>query len=351
MINQDTFAGRLIQWYSHHKRDLPWRHTQDPYRIWLSEVILQQTRVKQGLPYYRAFIERFPTIFDLAAAEEQEVLRLWQGLGYYSRARNMQQTARYVVDQLDGIFPNTYTSLLALKGIGPYTAAAVASFAFKEPVAVLDGNVFRVLARLYGIETDIASHNAKNVFSKVANELISVQEPDLFNQAIMEFGAIQCTPVAPDCLLCPFQHECEAFQTGRQTMLPVKNKKTVVKKRFFHYIVLLNGDQIAMRLRSVKDIWQGLYDFMLIEKEFVLATEDLTQLPDVQGMGLPTHVFKQAKAYTHILSHQRIEAHFWHLSFESRPNLSNDMQFYTLAQIHQLPKPVLVDKYLSEHFF
>jgi A/G-specific adenine glycosylase len=351
LINQDTFAFRLIEWYRYHKRDLPWRHTQDPYLIWLSEIILQQTRVKQGLPYYLAFSKQFPTIFDLAAAPEQEVLRLWQGLGYYSRARNMQQTAQYVVNQFAGVFPNTYQSLLQLKGIGPYTAAALASFAFKESVAVLDGNVFRVLARLFGLETDIASHAAKGIFSELANQLISVTEPDLFNQAIMEFGAIQCTPVAPDCLLCPFQQECEAFQTGRQHTLPVKNKKTVIKKRFFHYIVLLFEDQLAMHLRASKDIWRGLYDFMLLEHDAILDTTALLEQSAVQNLGPATSILTQAKTYTHVLSHQRIEAHFWHLSFDTKPALPEGLEFYTLEEIHRLPKPILVNKYLNEHFF
>ncbi len=351
MINAHTFAQRLIHWYNYHKRDLPWRHTQDPYLIWLSEIILQQTRIKQGLPYYQAFSKRFPTIMELAAAPEQEVLRLWQGLGYYSRARNMQQTAQAIVAQHGGLFPNTYEGLLKLKGIGPYTAAAIASFAFKEPVAVLDGNVFRVLSRLYGITTDIASNGAKTEFSKLANGLISPTEPDLFNQALMEFGAIQCTPTSPDCLLCPFQQECEAFLSGRQHLLPVKSKKATVKKRFFHYIVLLSGNRIAMRLRNTKDIWQGLYDFMLVESSTQLDRENLVQLPEMTNLLPSNTIAEPLKTYTHILSHQRIEAQFWCITLNSKHDLPDNLRFYSIEQIHQLPKPVLINKYLSEHFF
>ncbi|WP_313999810.1 A/G-specific adenine glycosylase [Xanthocytophaga flava] len=351
MIIQDTFASRLIEWYEYHKRDLPWRHTNDPYQIWLSEIILQQTRVKQGLPYYENFVKSFPTIFDLAAAPEQEVLRLWQGLGYYSRARNMQETAKVIVNQHNGSFPNSYINLVKLKGIGPYTAAAIASFAFKESVAVLDGNVFRVLARLYGLETDIATTKAKTIFSTLANQLISSDSPDLYNQAIMEFGAIQCTPSSPDCLLCPFQQECEAFLTGRQNILPIKSKKTVIKNRFFHYIVFHIHDRIAMRLRAGKDIWQGLYDFWLSENDSIIDTEDLLKQHNLDLSDTVYTVKEPQKVYTHLLSHQHIEARFWHIQLETLPPVQEGLTFYTLEEVEQLPKPILINKYLSEHFF
>ncbi|MDJ1503976.1 A/G-specific adenine glycosylase [Cytophagaceae bacterium BD1B2-1] len=350
-MNQDTFASRLIEWYEYHKRDLPWRHTNDPYHIWLSEIILQQTRVKQGLPYYQNFVKAFPTIFDLAAAPEQEVLRLWQGLGYYSRARNMQETAKAIVNQQNGSFPNSYIALVKLKGIGPYTAAAIASFAFKESVAVLDGNVFRVLARLYGLETDIATSKAKTLFSTLANQLISSDSPDLYNQAIMEFGAIQCTHSSPDCLLCPFQQECEAFLTGRQNILPIKSKKTVIKNRFFHYIVFHVQNRIAMRLRGSKDIWQGLYDFWLSENDSILDTDELVKQLDLDLSDTIYTIKAPEKAYTHLLSHQRIEARFWHIQLEEVPQSQEGLTFYTLEEVEQLPKPILINKYLSEHFF
>ena len=354
--NAKDFADLLIGWYQYRKRDLPWRHTLDPYRIWLSEVILQQTRVKQGLPYYEVFVSRFPTVFDLAAASQQEVLRLWQGLGYYSRARNMQYTAQLIVNQYDGVFPENFAGLLKLKGVGTYTAAAIASFAFGESVAVLDGNVYRVLARLFGIETDIATHQAKAEFMRVANGLVCTDRPGLYNQAIMEFGAIQCTSAKPDCLLCPFQQQCNAFLTGRQAVLPVKHKKVTVRNRFFHYIVFSFQDRIALRLRAEKGIWQGLYDFPLIESDTLLETEALLAMPGfallwaANGNG-KNSILEMSQTYLHLLTHQRVEARFFRLRLDALPVLAPDNCFYDLAQVHALPKPVLIDKYLREHFF
>ncbi len=231
---QDTFAPVLEAWYERHKRNLPWRHTRDPYAIWLSEVILQQTRVVQGLPYYERFLNAYPHVQAMADADERDILRLWQGLGYYSRARNMHQTARQIVSERAGKFPDTYQELLRLKGIGAYTAAAIASFAFGERVAVVDGNVYRVLARVFGISEDITTTGAKKTFATLAQTLIgAAQDPATYNQAIMEFGAIQCTPVAPDCLLCPVHAHCVAFQTGRQHLLPVKSKKNARSRTLF----------------------------------------------------------------------------------------------------------------------
>ena len=257
----NLFAPKLIDWYHHQRRNLPWRHTRDPYFIWLSEVILQQTRVAQGLPYYQQFTEAYPTVFDLAAAPEQEIMRLWQGLGYYSRARNLSQTAQFIVQEQNGQFPDSYHKLLKLKGIGPYTAAAIASFAYDEAVAVVDGNVYRVLARVFGLATDITSTEGKKQFAQLANELLDVSQPATYNQAIMEFGALQCTPVSPDCLLCPFQANCVANATGQIAKLPVKTKKTKVRERFFNYFVIIKNQEIALKQRTDRDIWQQLYDF------------------------------------------------------------------------------------------
>ena len=259
------FAETLLNWYQRHKRNLPWRETTDAYAIWLSEVILQQTRVAQGLPYYLKFIEAYPTVQYLAAAPEDEVLRLWQGLGYYSRARNMHFTAKQVVQEYNGQFPSSYHELQKLKGVGSYTAAAVASFAFKEKVAVLDGNVFRVLSRVFGISDDIAAPASRKVFQQLADSLIPEQAPDTFNQAIMEFGAIQCTPVMPDCMFCPLQTSCFAFNRGLVQELPVKSKAKAVRPRFFHYLVFEWQGSYFMRKRLAGDIWQGLYDFYLYE--------------------------------------------------------------------------------------
>ena len=356
LIDQTTFAPRLLSWYARHKRDLPWRHTRDPYLIWLSEVILQQTRVKQGLPYYLAFAERFPTVFDLARAEEQEVLRLWQGLGYYSRARNLQHTARLVADEYGGRFPDNYRDLLQLKGIGPYTAAAIASFAFLEPVGVLDGNVYRVLSRLFGIETDIASSEARRVFAPLADRLVSRQSPDLYNQAIMEFGALLCTPVSPQCMFCPFNDKCEAFLTNRQHHLPVKSKKSPVRNRYFHYIVLKQDGRVGMKKRETKDIWQGLYDFYLIEAAQALDTSALLHEAALEAWLPEFTVSKISPMLTHQLTHQKVYARFWQVDVSDRIDLEEDAQkwgitYFESTQIHALPKPVMIDNYLKNHLF
>ncbi|MHC2993664.1 adenine glycosylase, partial [Pontibacter sp. HJ8] len=269
------FSDTLIAWYQRHKRALPWRETTDPYLIWLSEVILQQTRVKQGLPYYRSFADAYPTVQHLAAAPEDEVLRLWQGLGYYSRARNMHHTARQIVEEYGGVFPDNYETLLKLRGVGSYTAAAIASFAFREQVAVLDGNVFRVLARVFGLSDDIAVPASRKVFQQLANKLIPSDTPDIFNQAVMEFGAIQCTPVMPDCLFCPLQQSCFAFTHGLVQELPVKSKAKAARPRFFHYIVFELEGKYYLRKRLSGDIWEGLYDFYLYESDSKVLDKSL----------------------------------------------------------------------------
>lgn len=355
MLNKKLFGQKLVNWYTRHKRDLPWRHTTDPYLIWLSEVILQQTRVKQGMPYYLAFAGRFPTVQALAEANEKDVLRLWQGLGYYARARNMHQTAKIVSGHYNGQFPASYAGLLALRGIGPYTAAAIASFAFREPVAVLDGNVFRVLSRLLGIDTDIASHAGKREFSTLANELLDVRQPDSYNQAIMEFGAMLCTPASPQCMFCPFQSECVAFLSGRQDELPVKSRKLNTKTRYFHYLIFIHEEQIAMKERAAKDIWRGLYDFHLLEADQLLSTDELLARLEPQIAGEFTLV-AESEVYTHVLTHQRVYARFWHASVTDALAASNLAQwlgitFLHLPEVNAAPKPVLIDNYLKNHFF
>jgi A/G-specific adenine glycosylase len=345
------FATTLTGWYEHHKRDLPWRHTQNPYFIWLSEVILQQTRVAQGQPYYERFVVAYPTIQSLADADERELLRLWQGLGYYSRARNMHKTAKHIAETLGGRFPQTYVDLLKLPGIGPYTAAAIASFAFNEKVAVVDGNVYRVLARVFGIEEDITTTNAKKTFSVLANRLIQLSDnPAIYNQAIMEFGAIQCTPVSPDCLFCPLQQQCRAYLTGRQRMLPVKSKKAAVRERFFNYIVIRQGDRIALKERTQKDIWQHLYDFCLIETEEPM--EAFRELPEgnVLNWVLQEAIFKGlSDEKTHVLTHQKIRARFWLVEVPEgrKVQLPDGLTFCKPSETERLPKPILVVDYLK----
>ena len=261
-----NFHNILIKWYLQNKRDLPWRNTTNPYLIWLSEIMLQQTRVAQGMPYFFAFTKEFPTVFDLANAEEEKVLKLWQGLGYYSRARNLHKTAQYVANELNGVFPPVYKELLKLKGVGEYTAAAIASFSYNETVPVVDGNVFRVLSRYFDIESDIALPATKKEFTELAYELMPKDNPAIFNQAIMEFGALQCVPKNPDCSVCVFNESCMALQKKKVTVLPVKSKKLKVTNRFFNYLILEDvlGNTLIQK-RTLKGIWHNLYEFPLLE--------------------------------------------------------------------------------------
>ena len=256
-----SFAKLLINWYNNHQRDLPWRNTSAPYKIWLSEIILQQTRVNQGLPYYNKFINEYPSVHDLANAPEDEVMRLWQGLGYYSRARNLHECAKSIVNQYDGEFPSTYNELLKLKGVGKYTAAAIASFAFNQAVPVVDGNVFRVLARYFCVTDDIAQPKTFTKFFNIAKELIPEEQAASFNQAIMELGATICTPKKPACENCPLAQDCEARIHHKQSELPVKKKKIKIKHRYLYYLIWQEGGKLAMKKRGESDIWQGLFDF------------------------------------------------------------------------------------------
>jgi A/G-specific adenine glycosylase len=350
-LERQTFSEVLQNWYQRNKRHLPWRNIKDPYKIWLSEVILQQTRVVQGMPYYNKFVEKYPTVVDLANADEKEVLRLWQGLGYYSRARNMHQTAKVIANELNGQFPDTYIGLVKLKGIGPYTAAAIASFAFDEKVAVVDGNVYRVLARIFGVETDISSHEAKKVFGDLANELISNDSPGIHNQAMMEFGATYCTPANPGCMFCIFHYDCEANAKGKQAVLPVKSKKVKVKKRYFDYFVIERDGKLLMDKRGAKDIWEGLYNFYLIEsKDELLQIEEIDN--DFLQEILPISTIKNiSEKYKHVLTHQTIEVRFWHIVLNEDQSLTLplDYEFYTWAEVEDLPKPILIEKYLKKH--
>lgn len=343
-----AFATKIIEWYEENKRTLPWRQTKDPYKIWLSEIILQQTRVTQGLPYYQQFVKTFPTVFDLAKAPQLEVLRLWQGLGYYSRARNLHACAKSIVDNFDGKFPDTFEELKKLKGIGPYTAAAIASFAFKEPVAVVDGNVFRVLARIFGIENDISSPEGKKIFFEQANELISIEAPDLFNQAMMEFGALHCLPQNPKCDDCIFAKKCVANINSLQKELPFKSKKLKVRKRYLFYFVIQHKDQLLMKERGAKDIWQGLYDFYLLESKRLQKVERLLKENILKNYPIQT----SSNPIKHTLSHQQLIAKFFHVEIKSRKKFLefvkvNQLQAFNKIEIEKLPKPILIEKYLK----
>ncbi len=342
---------KLLDWYEKNKRDLPWRNTKNAYHIWLSEVILQQTRVKQGLPYYEKFVENYPTIQNLAQATESEVLRLWQGLGYYSRARNMHKTAQEIVEKLEGKIPDNYKNLLQLKGIGKYTAAAIASFGFNENVAVLDGNVYRVLSRFFGIETDIASPKAEKEFREIAQNILPKNEKsNPFNQAMMEFGALQCTPQSPDCLFCPLETECKALAKGKVNELPFKSKKMKIKERFFNYFIFEYQHKISLKVRNEKDIWEGLYDFYLIENKEILNNEQLKNIDFIENYTKNIHHI--SKIYTHILTHQRIYVCFFHIHINEKEEklLTEKVQFYDKNEVENLPKPILLANYFKEFY-
>jgi A/G-specific adenine glycosylase len=342
-----VFSYQIISWYRANPRELPWRGIKDPYKIWLSEIILQQTRVAQGLPYYYAFSESYPTVQDLAAAPESEVLRLWQGLGYYSRARNLHSCAKYIRDELGGRFPDNYDDLLLLKGVGSYTASAIASFAYGEAKAVVDGNVFRVLARYFGIETDISTGKAKKQFETLADELIPKQNPGEFNQAMMDFGARLCVPKNPDCENCPLISTYFAFQKDLVKELPVKINKTKIKERNLHYFVIRCGENWVWKKRSAGDIWEGLHDFPLEEKNsthYTKLTFPTTERPK-----------SISKNYRHILSHQKLNASFSKLEIpvSKYPQLSEwcENEGYLLVsenEIEALAKPKLIVNFLND---
>jgi A/G-specific adenine glycosylase len=353
-MQKNFFREKIIQWYRENRRRLPWRETNDPYKIWLSEIILQQTRVAQGIPYYLNFIDRFPDVASLAAASEQEVLRLWQGLGYYSRARNLHRCAKVIAEQLHGTFPSGFQELQKLPGIGPYTAAAIASIVFKEPVAVVDGNVFRVMARVFGIEKDISQPGSKEYFFSRANELIPKEYPDEYNQAVMEFGALQCVPQNPACETCVLRNGCFAYENQMQRELPVKTKKRKSKKRYLYYFVIRQDKKLLLKKRNRKDIWQGLYDFYSVEattpvtaSKIIAESEFLKKLTDRIKVGEPS------AAYQHVLTHQTLVARFIPITFKTgrsatKAFLAEDLKFYTAHEIDNLPKPVLMNKHLSD---
>lgn len=355
-MSPEVFSDRILEWYSLHKRDLPWRNTQNPYIIWLSEIILQQTRVAQGLPYFERYLENYPSVQDMALAPEEEVMRLWQGLGYYSRARNLHACAKDIHFIYGGVFPESFQELVKLKGVGNYTAAAIASFAFGEPVAVVDGNVFRVLSRVFGIAEDIASSGGKKIFENFANGLIPKQNPGEYNQAIMEFGALQCVPKSPDCASCPLNQSCFASNKGMVALLPFKSKKVKVKKRYFQYAHIICGGDTVIRQRGEGDIWQGLFDFPLVEYSENRELEEGNHLffEELDKIGTIDVVIDQ-HTFKHILTHQRIFAKF--VRFEVKESARTELEAWVSSRGYQLvdaeklealAKPRLILKYLNE---
>ncbi|MEI9919178.1 MAG: A/G-specific adenine glycosylase [Bacteroidota bacterium] len=342
------FSIGIIEWYEENRRNLPWRETKNPYKIWLSEVILQQTRVNQGLPYYLKFVETFPSVIDLANAAEDSVLRLWQGLGYYSRARNLHRCAKVITEKYDGIFPSTFEELLQLPGIGSYTAAAIASIAFDRKVAVVDGNVYRVLARLFGVAKDISSTEGKKYFWELANELISPDRPGDHNQAVMEFGATHCTPLAPKCGTCPFNKKCVALSRDMVGQLPVKEKKISKRTRYFYYFILRDGNRIAMKKRTARDIWNGLYEFHLVEAE---SNKKLTQLVKNDKLLALLKGVHEAGSIRHVLTHQVLEIRFFEAAAENltkHKKLLGDLSFVSMKKAQNMPKPIAITRYLEK---
>jgi A/G-specific adenine glycosylase len=338
--NLIKFRAALIQWNTQNNhRALPWKAENDPYKIWLSEVLLQQTRAEQAYSYYIKFIQTFPTIKELANAEEEVVFRLWQGLGYYSRCRNMITTAKFIAHELNGIFPNNYEAILQLKGVGAYTAAAISSFAFKLPYAVLDGNVYRVLARYFGIETPIDSNNGKKEFQHLAQLLLDTKQPHIYNQSIMDFGATVCTPKLPNCDNCPLQKSCVANHQQLTTILPIKEKKIKTTVRYFNYFLFLHSNQIWIHKRAEKDIWQNLYEFYNIETSASLNNDiegALEKLPK-NLKNLPIKFFKSNKQK---LTHQLIHTSFFVVQCSTKPNsLLQKGIWINVAQLNDYPFP------------
>jgi A/G-specific adenine glycosylase len=347
------FTQKLMGWYDPAARPMPWKAIKDPYKIWLSEIILQQTRVVQGLPYYEKFVAAFPTIAELAAADEDTVMKLWEGLGYYSRARNMITAARQVVQDYDGRFPDTYTDILSLKGVGPYTASAIASFAYDLPKAVVDGNVYRILARFFGIDTPIDSTAGKKQFAKLAQDCLDIEQPGRYNQAIMDFGASICTPRQPDCKHCPLREKCQARQQNTVEVLPVKAKKLKKRTRFFYFLDIQAGDHTILQKRVQKDIWQLLYQFPLIESQQPLAKINALRdtsvwqelFPDVCPL-----ITGQSPSFEQTLTHQKIKAVFLKIEAQELPKTLPDTYFcIPFSEMDQYAFPKIIDWYLRDN--
>lgn len=349
------FSNILTNWYKENKRDLPWRRTKDPYKIWVSEIILQQTRVAQGIGYYNRFIEAFPDIKSLAQAPVDEVLRLWQGLGYYSRARNLHFAANEILNKYNCELPSLYKDLLHIKGIGTYTAAAISSFCFDEKVGVLDGNVYRVLSRIYGVSSDILSGSGKKEFYEICQKNLPQDNCSEYNQAIMEFGALQCVPKSPNCAECVMSHICYAFKHNLQSSLPVKIKKSKSTNRYFTYFILKYNNGIYFQKRENKGIWEGLYEFYLYEGtqdeevEVVLKQDDLFRY--LTENNIIQSVRSKQEQLKHVLSHQNLFINFVEVELKGEMKNYDQLNWFCGQEINELPKPVVIHNYLKKHIF
>jgi A/G-specific adenine glycosylase len=344
------FTIDLLSWHRlQNRREMPWKGEKDPYKIWISEIILQQTRVEQGLGYYQRFIKSFPTLERLAKAPEAKVFKLWEGLGYYSRCRNLLATARIIMQEHGGVFPSDYSTILKLKGIGPYTAAAIASFAFGLPYAVVDGNVYRVLSRYFGIRTPIDALDGKKQFNTLAQELLPVREPGQYNQAIMDFGAVVCKPRQPLCATCIHRVKCKAFQEGKVEELPVKTKTTVLQKRWFNYFILHDKDGLVIRQRDQKDIWRHLYEFYLVEQKtpFRPLKAGGKLYKNIPGP-VRKKVFLSSRPYDQKLSHQSIHARFITVAVTARFQVPPGYEKVPWRRVKSLPFPAIINQYLDQ---
>jgi len=351
-MKEKYFVQNILKYYQKHKRNLPWRNIQDPYKIWISEIILQQTQVKQGLDYYLRFIEKFPDIKTLANANEDEVLKVWQGLGYYSRARNLHFAAKQIVSNFNGKFPNKYEDILSLKGVGEYTASAIASFAYNLPYAVLDGNVYRVLSRYFGIDIPIDSSEGKRYFSTLAKKILDKKNPSEYNQAIMEFGATFCKPVQPDCNNCLLNRYCSAYLENKVNLLPVKSKKIIKNNRHLNYLVfLIDNKYTLIHKRNNNDIWKGLYEFYLVESNKTFSKNKIITLLKEKDISFQS--ISDYPVIKHILTHQNLIIKFFviqNVSINVIHQLEKPMNKILLSEIHQYPFPIVIQNFIKENF-
>ncbi len=351
MKNKEFFTESLLSWnLNDNKREMPWKGEKDPYKIWISEIILQQTRVQQGLAYYNRFIKAFPDVKSLATATEHKVFKLWEGLGYYSRCRNLISSAKFIHAELNGKFPDNYPDILALKGVGEYTASAIVSFAYNQPYAVLDGNVFRVLSRFFGIKTPVDTTTGKKIYSGLSKTLLDKDNPATYNQAIMDFGAIICKPAQPLCESCPLRIKCIAFNKQLVNILPVKEKSIKRRERFFIYLIVEYAESFYVHKRIAKDIWQGLYEFILLETKYLLTDKEIFKTE------LFTSFFKEkkysiaavSKVYKQQLTHQTIFGKFFHIKLNSPLKIKNDFVLATKDEISFLAFPKFITSYLND---
>ena len=349
-VMEKRFTDILMKWHKQQNtREMPWKGEKDPYKIWLSEVILQQTRVAQGMQYYNNFIKKYPTIRHLAKAKDQEVFKLWEGLGYYNRCKNLLFTAREIVDSRKGIFPDQYEDILALKGVGPYTAAAIGSFAYNLPYAVVDGNVFRVLSRFFGVDEAIDSAKGKNIFTQLAGKVLSQKEPGLYNQAIMDFGATVCKPFSPGCSSCPMQKHCTAYRDGKVNQLPVKENTLLRKHRWFYYFLFSFDGKILVHQRTGKDIWQNLFEFYLLETDAQVVWDEKTVNAWLaEQIGIRKAIVKQVSPVSvQQLTHQQIKGQFIRVELQAIPTFLKKYNWQEANSLRKLPFPKFITAYLE----